>query len=109
MEGRLWQPGLSVQVGDVYTFGAFLWRCLQAHTTQANWPPDLVPALWRKVEIIHEDEVRIWQAGMDYESGDVLAYPDAEGELYECIQAHTSQEGWEPPNTPTLWAKQNAV
>lgn len=46
---------------------------------------------------------------MDYESGDVLAYPDAEGELYECIQAHTSQEGWEPPNTPTLWAKQNAV
>lgn len=28
LEGRLWQPGLSVQVGDVYTFGACLWRCL---------------------------------------------------------------------------------
>lgn len=25
LEGRLWQPGLSVQVGDVYTFGACLW------------------------------------------------------------------------------------
>lgn len=25
--------------------------------------------------------------------------------LYRCIQAHTSQDGWEPPNTPALWAE----
>lgn len=103
LEGRLWQPGITVQVGDVYTFGAFLWRCLQAHTTQGTWAPDLVPALWRKVEIIPEDAVRVWGAGVDYIVGDEVAYPDENSLLYECLQAHTSQEGWEPPLLPALW------
>ncbi|HEU0241116.1 MAG TPA: carbohydrate-binding protein [Micromonosporaceae bacterium] len=25
------------------------------------------------------------------------------GHTYRCIQAHTSQVGWEPPNVPALW------
>lgn len=25
------------------------------------------------------------------------------GKLYKCVQAHTSQSGWEPPNVPALW------
>ena len=103
LEGRLWQPGIEVKVGDVYTFGAFLWRCLQDHTTQGTWTPDLVPALWRKVEIISEDAVRVWAAGIDYVVGDEVAYPDADGTMYTCIQAHTSQTGWEPIAVPALW------
>jgi hypothetical protein len=27
------------------------------------------------------------------------------GKLYRCEQAHTSQEGWEPPVTPALWTE----
>ncbi len=27
------------------------------------------------------------------------------GELYKCLQAHTSQEDWNPENSPSLWAK----
>lgn len=105
LDGRLWQPGLEVQVGDVYTFGAFLWRCIQAHTTQGTWSPDLTPALWRKVEIISGDTVRVWTEGNDYIVGDEVAYPDADGDLYTCIQAHNALAGWEPPNTPALWTK----
>lgn len=103
LEGRVWQPGLGVKIGDVYAYGAFLWRCLQDHTTQGDWPPDLTPALWRKVEIITEDAVRVWQAWVDYTVGDEVAYPDAAGTLYTCQQAHTSQPGWEPPAVPALW------
>lgn len=103
LEGRLWQPGLDVKVGDVYTFGAFLWRCLLDHTTQGDWPPDLAPSLWRKVEII--TDVRIWTDGIDYIVGDELAYPDESGDMYTCQQAHTSQPGWEPPNAPALWVR----
>ena len=66
LEGRVWQAGLSVQIGDVYSYAGFLWRCIQAHSTQMGWEPDKVPALWRKVEIIHEDTKRIWQSGVDY-------------------------------------------
>ncbi len=110
LEGRVWKPGLSVQVGDVYSYGAFLWRCLQAHTTQGDWPPDVVPALWRKVEIISEEAVRVWQAGVDYAVGDEVAYPDLDGSFFSCLQVHTSQAGWEPPNIPALWkTKENAV
>ena len=107
LEDRLWQPGIAVQVGDVYTFGAFLWRCIQAHTTQGDWAPDLTPSLWHKVEIISEDAVRVWAAGIDYIVGNELAYPDANGTMYTCLQAHTSQTGWEPPAVPALWKAQD--
>lgn len=26
-----------------------------------------------------------------------------DGALYQCLQAHTSQEGWEPENSAALW------
>lgn len=58
LEGRLWQPGIAVVAGDVYAFGTFLWKCVQAHTTQGDWSPDLTPALWHKVEIT-EGETRV--------------------------------------------------
>ena len=109
LEGRAWQAGLSTQIGDVYSHGGFLWRCIQAHTTQTGWEPDKVPALWRKVEIIHEDTKRIWQAGVDYTLGDSIFYPDENGTEYACITAHTSQTGWEPPNTPALWQKKTST
>ncbi len=34
------------KVGEVAAFGGVLFRCVQAHTTQADWTPDKVPALW---------------------------------------------------------------
>ena len=109
LEGRVWQPELSVQVGDVYSYAGFLWRCIQAHATQTGWEPDKVPALWRKVEIIHEDTKRIWQSGVDYALGDSVFYPDENGTEYVCIMAHTSQTGWEPPNVPALWQKKTST
>lgn len=104
LEGRIWRAGIAVQVGDVFTYKGALWRCIQPHTTQDDWAPDLTPALWHRVEIIAEEEVRVWAAGIDYIVGDEVAYPDAESELYICLQAHTSQEGWEPPAISALWA-----
>ena len=106
LEGRLWQPDIAVTVGDVYSFGAFLWKCAQAHTTQGDWSPDLTPALWHKVEIVSGNETRVWAAAIEYAVGDVVAYPDASGTYYACLQAHTSLAGWEPPNVPALWQVQ---
>ncbi len=108
LEGRVWKAGQTVQVGDVYSYNAFLWRCLQAHTTQSDWSPDVVPALWRKVEIVPESNVRVWADGIDYVMGDEVTYPDENGALYICLQAHTSLVGWEPPNVPALWQAKNA-
>ena len=32
-----WQEGIEVKQGERYRDGGLLWRCLQGHTTQANW------------------------------------------------------------------------
>ena len=44
LEGRIWRAGIAVQVGDVFTYKGALWRCIQPHTTQDDWAPDLTPA-----------------------------------------------------------------
>lgn len=108
LEGRVWQNGLSVAAGDVYSFGGFLWKCVQAHTTQSDWLPSQTPALWHKVEVVAEDTMRVWDTGIEYAVGDIVAYPDADGKQYGCIQAHTSLAGWEPPNVPALWKEETA-
>ena len=41
-----------------------------------------------------------WAAGVDYSTGYKV---QRGGALYKCLQAHTSQEGWEPENAPALW------
>lgn len=43
-----------------------------------------------------------WEADTDYAKDGRDRY---DGILYRCIQPHTSQEGWEPPNVPALWAR----
>lgn len=47
-----------------------------------------------------EDVIDAWAANVAYYIGDLVM--DGEQE-YECIQSHTSQEGWEPHATPALW------
>ena len=41
-----WSAGLSVITGQVYSYNDQLYRTLQSHTTQADWTPDIVPALF---------------------------------------------------------------
>ena len=41
-----------------------------------------------------------WEADTKYEVGDRRRH---DGKVYKCLQAHTSQVGWEPPAVPALW------
>lgn len=43
-----------------------------------------------------------WAIDTAYEAQTRVSY---NGKLYRCEQAHTSQEGWEPPNVPALWTE----
>lgn len=43
-----------------------------------------------------------WSAGQAYTAGFKVQH---RGDLWSCIQAHTSQDGWEPDIAPSLWAK----
>ena len=109
LEGRSWRANVAVQVGDVFAYKGALWRCLQAHTTQGGWQPDKTPALWHRVEIIVEGTTRVWEKDVAYVVGDVVAFPNEDGAQYACIQAHTTQGGWQPDKTPALWHKVEIV
>ena len=43
-----------------------------------------------------------WAAGQDYPVGFKVQFG---GALYKVLQAHTSQDGWEPENAPSLWTE----
>lgn len=41
-----------------------------------------------------------WAVETVYTVDERIRYDDV---LYRCVQLHTSQTGWEPPNVPALW------
>lgn len=43
-----------------------------------------------------------WSAGQAYVAGYKVQHG---GKLWRCVQAHTSQTGWEPENAPSLFSK----
>ena len=43
-----------------------------------------------------------WASGTAYAVGYKVQY---KGTLFKALQDHTSQDGWEPNNAPSLWAK----
>ena len=48
-----WQPNTKYKVGDRRRYEDNLYKCKQAHTSQAEYTPDMIPALW---DIIADDE-----------------------------------------------------
>lgn len=46
-----WEPGITCEAGKRYFHGGTLYEVNegQGHTAQADWPPDLTPSMFRKV------------------------------------------------------------
>lgn len=44
----LWRPGLRCEAGQTLRHEGRLYRVIQGHTTQADWPPPRVPALFEE-------------------------------------------------------------
>ena len=92
-----WAVGMAYIAGDRVQHDGTLYKCIQAHTSQADWAPDATPALWAVVSI---DEYPEWvqPAGAHdaYNTGDKVSY---NGKHYVCtIDANTYAPdvyGWE--------------
>ena len=44
-----WRPGIAATVGMKLTYNGATYEVIQAHTTQADWLPDALPALYKKL------------------------------------------------------------
>lgn len=82
-----WAVDTAYKVDDRRRYAGKLYKCLQAHTSQADWTPDAAPSLW--VEIAKPGEIPVWRqptgAQDAYNTGDKVHYPDADGPIYESL------------------------
>ena len=68
----VWTVGISVAKDSRYQYNGKLYKCVQAHTTQADWTPDVTPALWTVIDVTHAgtiDDPIPAVAGMEYIKG----------------------------------------
>ena len=51
-----WDGGsVAYAVGDIVAYSGALYRCAQAHTSQAGWTPDATRALWTPMGVTEDD------------------------------------------------------
>ncbi len=90
-----WKAETAYAVGERIRYGEKLYRCEQAHTSQAAWIPPETPALW--TEVAKPGEIPVWRqptgAQDAYMTGDKVHYPDKDGPVYMSI---TDNNTWLP-------------
>jgi hypothetical protein len=96
-------PPLPTTAGEwvevqLYTYGDVFLFCRQRHQRtvfEPHWTPALF-SVWQP-----EQDGLAWIANEAVEAGWLRIY---NGRTYECIQKHTTQADWQPPNVPALWS-----
>jgi len=92
---KSWYSGIAYLADERVRYGDKLYRCVQAHTSQADWTPDVTPALW--TEVAKPGEIPVWKqptgAQDAYMTGDKVHYPTADDPVYVST---VDNNVWEP-------------
>lgn len=79
-----WKADTAYTADRRVRYGGKLYKCVQAHTSQADWEPDRTPALW--TEVAEPGVIPVWKqptgAQDAYNTGDKVHYPDADGAVW---------------------------
>lgn len=89
----LWAAGVAYKVDDRRRYGDRLYKCRQAHTSEAQHTPDLISALWVVIDETHAgtvDDPIPAARGMVYEAGKYYLDPE-DGKVYLCTRSETLQ------------------
>lgn len=74
-----WATDTDYAVGDRRRYGEFLYKCLQAHTSQDTWNPADAPSLWAKVLVPDPGDIPEWEqpeSTNPYMMGDKVRHND---------------------------------
>jgi len=72
-----WLTDHAYVIGDRVRYSEALYKCVQAHTSQSDWTPDITPALWGGVSIEEWPEWRQPTGAQDaYMKGDKVSHND---------------------------------
>ena len=95
-----WETGTVYNAGDRRTYGGVLYKCLQAHTSQDDWTPDVAVSLWATVLIPDPDVIPDWvqpDSTNAYMTGDKVRY---NGVVYRSL---IDNNVWSPDAYPAGW------
>lgn len=102
----VWETGRAYAVDDIVSYGTNsvgdpqLYRVVQAHTSQADWTPDSVPALYDAFGL-DDTGYPVWSqptgAHDAYNAGDIVSY---NGTLYRSL---IDGNAWSPDAYPAGW------
>lgn len=95
---ELWRSGIAAEKDKIYRFGDDLYRCIQPHTTQDDWTPDKVPALFVKISLEEYPQwVQPTGAHDAYNKGDKVS--DEEKHWISEIDGNV----WKPGTVAGVW------
>lgn len=79
-----WKTDTAYELGVRVRYEEQLYRCEQAHTSQADWTPDITKALWTAVTEPGEIPVWVQPTGAQdaYRIGDKVHFPTADDPVY---------------------------
>lgn len=70
-----WEENKLYNINDKIKYNDSLYKCIQSHTSQASWSPEITPALWTKISIEEWPEwVQPTGASDAYMLGDKVAH-----------------------------------
>lgn len=79
-----WAAGQDYTAGYKVQYGGKLWRCVQSHTSQADWEPENAASLWTEICETHDgtiDDPIPYSGNMVLEAG---KYYSQSGKTYLC-------------------------
>ena len=97
----MWQTDTAYQVGVRVRYDGELYRCEQSHTSQPDWTPDAVKALWTPVAEPGEIPVWVQPTGAQdaYRLNDKVYYPSKGDSIYISVIDYNTYAptvyGWE--------------
>ena len=88
--------GMAYAVGDIVAYGGALYRCVQAHTSQAGWTPDASRALWTPLGLTEDDPGAVPEWVQPTGAHD--AYPQGAHVMHGDVEWVSDMDGnvWEP-------------
>ncbi|MFP4365512.1 MAG: carbohydrate-binding protein [Bacteroidales bacterium] len=93
-----WGPDINVKAGEYYRHKGELYKVLQSHTTQADWEPQTVEALFQKYESGETgscDGIAAWDSNQHWSEYSVGDKRTNDGRAWECHDPQWAQS-YEP-------------
>lgn len=94
-----WHTGVDYRTGQIARYEGSIYRCVQNHTSQSDWTPDMVASLWNKVTFT--EVIENWEQP----TGAHDAYNVGDHVMHNGIEWVSLINGnvWEPSESSTVW------